>query len=78
MRHRLRFNFLEDWSDSDNRMTTEKIHLNGKRITLLSIYVPNDLDKEFYKLLTKTLLDLTDLPSIDWTDPPLLKIGNEH
>ena len=67
-RRRLRLDFLGDWSDSDGRITIAKIRLEGKMIALVSVYAPNVLDKEFYNLLTKTLLDLTEFKIIVGSD----------
>ena len=67
-RRRIRLDFLGDWSDNDGRIVIAKIRLEGKMLALVSVYAPNVLDKEFYKLLTKTLLDLTEFKIIVGSD----------
>lgn len=67
-KRRIRLDFLGDWSDNGGRIAVAKIRLEGKLLALVSVYAPNILDKEFYKLLTKTLLDLTEFKIIVGSD----------
>lgn len=59
-RRKLKFELIDSWNDEQGRIAVAKIRLEGKRIALVSVYAPNVFDKDFYGLLTKTLLDLTD------------------
>ena len=67
-KRRLKFDFLGGWSDDTGRISIAKIRFEGKMIALVSVYAPNMLDKEFYGLLTRTILDLTDFKLIVGAD----------
>ena len=67
-RRKLKLDILGCWSDDRGRISIAKIRFERKMIALVSVYAPNVLDKDFYNLLTKTLLELTDFKIIVGAD----------